>query len=166
MHINGNNSFNPKISALQHAIIFLTLCWTVPVYSKHMYMYAVCQCLFHMSTLTFYTATAGLQHPGIHVHPGLWHQLVTHQVGVVWGGDEVVAQWLAHVLVHIVVLWVEDVPRWAAHVICKTWKKVKQIFFKYGLQLFFILLFNLFWSVAWQMVHCGKPCPVLYVVIW
>lgn len=80
--------------------------------------------------LTFHTAAAGLQHPGIHVHPGLRHQLVAHQVGVVRGGDEVVAQRLGHVLVHVVVLWVEDVPSWAAHVICKTWKEVKLVVLK------------------------------------
>lgn len=32
---------------------------------------------------TFHTATARLQHPCIHVHPGLGHQLISHEVGVV-----------------------------------------------------------------------------------
>lgn len=77
--------------------------------------------------LTFDTAAAGLQHPGVHIHPRLWHQLVTHQVGVVRGSDEIVAQRLVHVLVHVVVFWVENVPRWAAHIIRKTWKRVKQM---------------------------------------
>lgn len=72
---------------------------------------------------TFHTAAAGLQHPGVHVHPGLGHELVAHQVGVVRGGDEVVAQWLGHVLVHGVVFWVENVPGRTAHVVCKTWNK-------------------------------------------
>ena len=85
-----------------------------------------------MSLLTLHTAAAGLQHPGVHVHPGLGHQLVPHQVGVVGRGDEVVAERLLHVLQHAVVLRVEDVPRRAAHVVSNAWRKrVKSIkFFK------------------------------------
>lgn len=70
-------------------------------------------------TRTFNTATAGLEHPGVHVHPGLRHQLVSHQVGVVRRGNKVAAQWPIHVLVHTVVVRVENVPSWAAHVVGK-----------------------------------------------
>lgn len=70
--------------------------------------------------LTFYTAAAGLQHPGVHVGLGVGEELVAGQVRVVRRGDEVVAQGLLHVLIHLVVQRVEDVTRWAAHEIRET----------------------------------------------
>lgn len=70
--------------------------------------------------LTFYTAAAGLQHPGVHVGLGVGEELVSGQVRVVRRGDEVVAQGLLHVLIHLVVQRVEDVTRWAAHEIRET----------------------------------------------
>lgn len=69
--------------------------------------------------LTLHTAAAGLQNPGIHVYPRLGHELVTHEVGVVGRGDEVVTQRLCHVLVHSVVLRVEDVTGRAPRVVGK-----------------------------------------------
>lgn len=36
------------------------------------------------------------------------------------GGNEIVTEGLRHVLVYLVMLWVEDVPSRTAHVICKT----------------------------------------------
>ena len=77
----------------------------------------VCVCV---QCQTFHAAAAGLQHPGVHVHPGLGHELVSHQVGVVGGSDEVAPQRLSHVLVHIVVFWVEDVPSRTAQVVGET----------------------------------------------
>ena len=50
-----------------------------------------------------------------------YDELVPHQVGVVGGGDEVVAEGAVHVLVHLVVLGTEDVPRRAAHVVGEAW---------------------------------------------
>lgn len=70
--------------------------------------------------LTFHAAAAGLQHPGIHVSLGVREKLVSGQVRVVGGGDEVVGQRLIHVLIHVVVQRVEDVTRWTAHETCKT----------------------------------------------
>lgn len=58
---------------------------------------------------TLHATAAGLQDPGVHVHPRLGHELVAHEVGVVGRGDKVVAQWPGHVLVHTMVLRVEDV---------------------------------------------------------
>lgn len=75
--------------------------------------------------LTFYTAAARLQHPGIHVGLGVGEELVSGQVRVVRRGDEVVAQGLLHVLIHLVVQRVEDVTRWTAHEICETWRKTQ-----------------------------------------
>lgn len=70
--------------------------------------------------LTFYAAAAGLQHPGIHVSLGVGEELVSGQVRVVRGGDEVVAQRLLHVLIHLVVQRVENVTCWTAHETCET----------------------------------------------
>lgn len=67
------------------------------------------------SMLTFYTATARLQHPGIHVCLGVGEELVSSQVCVMRGGDEVVTQRLLHVLIHLIVQRVEDVTRRTAH---------------------------------------------------
>jgi len=97
----------------------------------------------HVSALTFDAATAGLQHPGVHVHPGLGHQLVAHQVGVVRGGDEVVAQRLVHVLVHFVVLGVEDVARRAASVVRDTWKEVGPLLIITFLSIFYLFRLSL-----------------------
>lgn len=46
--------------------------------------------------------------PDVSFHTALSSELVLHQVGVVRGGDEVMAQRLAHVLVDAPPLWVED----------------------------------------------------------
>lgn len=74
-------------------------------------------------TLTFYTAAARLQHPGIHVCLGVGEQLVSSQVCVMRRGNEVVTQRLLHVLIHLIVQRVENVTRWTAHETCKTcWK--------------------------------------------
>lgn len=67
------------------------------------------------SMLTFYAATARLQHPGVHVCLGVGEELVSSQVCVMRGGDEVVTQRLLHVLIHLIVQRVEDVTRWTAH---------------------------------------------------
>lgn len=75
--------------------------------------------------LTFDAATAGLENPGVHVGLGVRQQLVPGQVRVVRGGDEIVAQGLIHVLVHVVVQRVENIARWTAHEACKTWKETK-----------------------------------------
>ena len=72
---------------------------------------------FQIEAHTLHTATASLEDVGVHVHPGLGQKLVSCQVGVVGRGDVVVAQGLGHVLVHRVVLWVEDVSCWTPHVI-------------------------------------------------
>lgn len=65
--------------------------------------------------LTFYAATAGLQHPGVHVCLGVGEELVSSQVCVMRGGDEVVTQRLLHILIHLIVQRVEDVTRRTAH---------------------------------------------------
>lgn len=77
------------------------------------------------TTLTLHAAAAGLQHPGVHV--GLWvgQQLVSSQVRVVRGGDEVVAKRLVHVLVHLVVQRVENVTGRASHETRETCLKIK-----------------------------------------
>lgn len=67
--------------------------------------------------LTLHAAAAGLQDPGVHIRPRLGHELVAHEVGVVRRGDEVVAQRPCHVLVHAVVLRVEDVTSGAPRVV-------------------------------------------------
>lgn len=64
---------------------------------------------------TFDAAAAGLQHARVHLGPGLREQLVPAQVGVVGRGDEVVAQGLLHVLVHLAVQGVAHLARRAAH---------------------------------------------------
>lgn len=69
-----------------------------------------------LPNLTFHASASGLQDPGVHVHSGLGHQLVSHEVGVMRRGDEVVTQRASHVLVDLVVFRVEDVPSRAAHV--------------------------------------------------
>lgn len=102
---------------------------------------------------TFHAAAAGLQHPGVHVEAGLGHELVPHQVGVVGRGDEVVAERLRHVLGHHVVLWVEDVPRRAAHVAGETWVTHTQNLFYNVLQL--KMKMNIpYWTSP------GSPLPV------
>ena len=78
------------------------------------------QQIYRRSTVTFHTAAAGLQHPGVHVGLGVGEELVSSQVRVMRGGDEVVTQRLLHVLIHLVVQRVEDVTCWAAHEACKT----------------------------------------------
>lgn len=70
---------------------------------------------------TFDTAAARLQHPGVHVSLGVGQQLVSSQVRVVGRCNEVVAQGLLHVLVHLIVQRIEDVACWAAHEICESW---------------------------------------------
>jgi hypothetical protein len=70
--------------------------------------------------LTFHTATASLEHIGVHVYPGLRQKLVPCQVGVVGRGYEVVTQGLSHVLVHTMVVWFKDVSCWTSHVIGET----------------------------------------------
>lgn len=65
--------------------------------------------------LTFYAATAGLQHPGVHVCLGVGEELVSSQVCVMRGGNEVATQRLLHVLIHLIVQRVEDVTRRTAH---------------------------------------------------
>lgn len=67
--------------------------------------------------LTLHAAAAGLQDPGVHVHSRLGHELVAHEVGVVGRGDEIVAERPRHVLVHAVVLRVEDVTSRAPRVV-------------------------------------------------
>ena len=106
-------------------------------------------CYLCDASLTFHAAAARLQHPGVHVHPGLGHELVPHQVGVVGGGDEVVAEGPVHVLVHLVVLGTEDVPRRAAHVVGEA------LGFREGL-----------WLAGWMdgWMDAGAP-PTLDVVI-
>lgn len=73
--------------------------------------------------LTFHTATACLENIGVHFHSRLREQLVSCQVGVVWGGNEVVTQRLCHVLVHLIVLRVEDITCRTPHEVGKTWRK-------------------------------------------
>lgn len=46
--------------------------------------------------------------PDVSLHTALSSELVLHQVGVVGGGDEVMAQRLAHVLEDAPLLWVKD----------------------------------------------------------
>lgn len=59
---------------------------------------------------TLHAAAAGLQHAGVHARPRLRRELVAREVGVVGRADEVVAERPRHVLVHVVVARVEDVP--------------------------------------------------------
>ena len=73
-----------------------------------------------MQALTFHTATASLENIGVHFHSRLRQQLVSGQVGVVRRGNEVVTQRLGHVLVHLIVLRVEDVACGTPHVVGKT----------------------------------------------
>lgn len=75
----------------------------------------VCMHVSYRSKLTFYTAAARLQHPGVHVGFGVGEQLVSSQVCVMRGGDEVVTQRLLHVLIYLVVQRVENVTCGAAH---------------------------------------------------
>lgn len=70
--------------------------------------------------LTFYTAAARLQHPGVHVGLGVGEELVSGQVGVVGRSDEIIAQRLLHVLIYLMVQRVKNVTRRAAHETCKT----------------------------------------------
>lgn len=77
---------------------------------------------FWFCRLTFHTATACLKNIGVHFHSGLREQLVSCQVGVVRGGNEVVIQRLRHVLVHLIVLRVEDVTCRTPHEVGKTWR--------------------------------------------
>lgn len=46
--------------------------------------------------------------PYIPFHTAVSSELVLHQVGVVGGGDEIMAQRLAHVLEDTLPLWVKD----------------------------------------------------------
>lgn len=70
---------------------------------------------------TFDAAAAGLQHPRVHLGARLREQLVPAQVGVVARGDEVVAQGLLHVLVHLPVQGVGHLARRAAHEAGEAW---------------------------------------------
>lgn len=66
---------------------------------------------------TLHAAAAGLQHAGVHARPRLRRELVAREVGVVGRADEVVAERPRHVLVHVVVARVEDVPGRAPRVV-------------------------------------------------
>lgn len=46
--------------------------------------------------------------PDVSLHTALSSELVLHEICVVRGRDEVMAQWLAHVLKDTPPLWVED----------------------------------------------------------
>lgn len=70
--------------------------------------------------LTFHTTAASLENIGVHFHPGLRQKLISCQVGVVRGGNEVIIQRLRHVLGHLGVLGVENVPCRTAQEVCKT----------------------------------------------
>lgn len=70
--------------------------------------------------LTFYTAAARLQHPGVHVSLGVGEELVPSQVGVMRRSNEVVTERLLHVLIYLMVQRVEDITRRAAHETCET----------------------------------------------
>lgn len=70
--------------------------------------------------LTLHTATACLQNVGVHFHSRLREQLVSCQVGVVRRGDEVIIQRQRHVLVHLVVLRVEDITCGTPHEVGET----------------------------------------------
>lgn len=74
-----------------------------------------CTLSFNRDVLTLHATAAGLQHPGVHVGLGVGQELVSGQVRVVRGGNEVVAKRLVHVLVHLVVQRVENVTRRAPH---------------------------------------------------
>lgn len=50
--------------------------------------------------------------PDVSLHAALSPELVLHEICVVRGGDEVMAQWLAHVLEDAPPLWVEDGAIW------------------------------------------------------
>lgn len=76
-----------------------------------------------LQAFTLHTATAGLQNIGIHFHSRLREQLVSCQVGVVWGGNEVVIQRLRHVLVHLIVLRIKYITCRAPHEVCKAWRE-------------------------------------------
>lgn len=78
------------------------------------------QCEVKLRVLTLHTATACLKNIGIHFHSRLGKQLVSCQVSVVRGGDEVVSQRLSHVLVHLIVLGVEDVASRTPHEVGET----------------------------------------------
>lgn len=80
---------------------------------------------FWFCRLTFHTATACLENIGIHFHSGLRQQLVSCQVGVVWGGNEVIIQGLCHVLVHLIVFGIKNVTCRTPHEVCKTWRACK-----------------------------------------
>lgn len=43
-------------------------------------------------------------------------ELILHEVGVVRGGDEVVVEGLAHILVHILVVWIQNHGIWVIQV--------------------------------------------------
>lgn len=75
--------------------------------------------------LTFHAAATRLQHPGVHVSLGVGQELVSSQVCVMGGCDEVVAQRLIHVLIHLVVQRVENVACRTAHETCKTYGKYR-----------------------------------------
>jgi len=73
-----------------------------------------------LQVLTLHTATACLQNIGVHFHTGLREQLVSCQVRVVRGGNEVVTERLRHVLVDLIVLMVEDITCRTSHVVGET----------------------------------------------
>lgn len=73
-----------------------------------------------LQALTLHTATASLENIGIHFHSRLRQQLVACQIGVVWRSNKVVTQRLRHVLVHLVVLRVEDVSCRTSHEVGKS----------------------------------------------
>lgn len=107
---------------------FISLLAPLPLVSKrHPWASRIVLACHLFSKPTFHTAAARLQHPGVHVGLGVGEQLVSSQVRVVGRGDEVAAQGLLHVLVHLVVQRIEDVARWAAHEICESWWKCTEI---------------------------------------
>lgn len=91
--------------------------------SPHLYCYEItamtAEVLFLLA-LTLHTATASLENIGVHFDSRLRQQLVSCQVGVVRCGDEVVTQRLRHVLVHLVVIRVEDITCRTSHVVGET----------------------------------------------
>lgn len=80
-----------------------------------------------LSISTFHTATARLKHIGIHINPRLRQQLISSQVSVVRRCDVVVCQWLCHILIYLIVFWVEDVPWWTTHVVSETLESRKNV---------------------------------------
>ena len=69
----------------------------------------MCVCLAALTVIPavdFYAATALEQNTSVGLSGRLSIQLVPLQVGVVGGVDEVVGEWLCHVLIHCLVFWI------------------------------------------------------------